>query len=389
MCVVMLLALRLPFIEKMTKGLDKSYHLHKWFGISAVIVAISHWVCAVGAKYAVGWGLLEKPERTPKSIDPDSLVAVLRPFRHSAEMLGELFFYLMVVLAVISLLHHIGYKVFKLSHKLMAVCFIVTGYHSAMLISPAYWNSPITYVTLTVIIIGIGAALWSLAGKIGKKQTYDSVVSSFTHDRCNQVTDLRLSAEGWPGHKNGQFVYLNFGGDNIHPFTIAGLCNKTTQLRFLIKELGDFTSVLKSSLTVGQPVSIEGPYGKFDFDDTNDQLWIAGGIGIAAFKAELQARQHLTVEKSVTLYYCTLRPSETLISELKKEASLANIVLKVIDGRSDPLLTVAILQSTYEDLTARSIWFCGPTNFSNQLKKDLTGIGYNLNLFHQEYFSMR
>ncbi|MCQ1058021.1 ferric reductase-like transmembrane domain-containing protein [Photobacterium sp. ZSDE20] len=42
--MVMVLALRLPFIERLTSGLDKSYRLHKWLAIYGVIFGTVHWL---------------------------------------------------------------------------------------------------------------------------------------------------------------------------------------------------------------------------------------------------------------------------------------------------------------------------------------------------------
>jgi len=389
MSVVIVLALRLPLVERFTQGLDKAYHLHKWLGISALLSAIIHWICAVGPKYAIGWGMLEKPARHHQNIDPDSLVALIRPLRSVAEELGELFFYAMLLLGVLSLLSLVGYKLFKLSHKLMAISFIGIAYHSAVLLSPSYWSYPITYITLIIIAIGLLAAIWSLSGKIGKKRTYEAYVQTFSHDDDNQVTDLCLSVPAWQGHISGQFAYLNFGGNNIHPFTIANADHKEGKLHFLIKELGDFTKQLKNNLAIGQKISIEGPYGKFDFNDQHDQLWIAGGIGIAAFRGMLQARQSVSFKKSITLYYCTLNPSIELIKALQQEADLAKVDLRISDGRHDPLLTVTLLNTHHTDLKARSIWFCGPVKFSHKLTQDLSAMDYDLTKFHREYFSMR
>ncbi|CAG22073.1 ferric reductase-like transmembrane domain-containing protein [Photobacterium profundum] len=389
MTMVMLLALRLSFIERLTQGLDKSYHLHKWMGIGALVTAVIHWMIAIVPKYLVRWDMLEKPVRTQNVLNPDSLYSIIRPLRSGAEGLGEWAFYVMLVLGGISLLGAIGYKTFKLSHKLMSACFLVIAYHSAILIKHSYWPYIITYLILAIIACGMFAAVWSLCGKIGKKRAFKAHVSGFSHDNDNQVTDLRLSVKDWPGHRRGQFAYVNIGNHEPHPFTIASVDRSDGQLRFLVKELGDFTAKLKTQLVLGQSATIEGPYGQFNFDDTHPQIWIGGGIGIATFKAALQQRQNSSAIKPVTLYYCTSNPSSRFISELEREAIKAHVTLKIIDGRSQPYLTVDQLLSRHPDIQCNSIWFCGPIAFSNQLTQDLTAIGYDLDLFHREYFSMR
>ena len=53
MSVAMILAMRLPVLENWLNELDKSYRLHKWLGIAALITAIAHWVAVNGLKWAM------------------------------------------------------------------------------------------------------------------------------------------------------------------------------------------------------------------------------------------------------------------------------------------------------------------------------------------------
>lgn len=54
MSVGMLLALRPVRLEPWLGGLDKAYRLHKWLGISGLVIAIVHWAWAKVPKWAVG-----------------------------------------------------------------------------------------------------------------------------------------------------------------------------------------------------------------------------------------------------------------------------------------------------------------------------------------------
>lgn len=67
MSIAMLLALRPTWLEPHLDGLDKMYRLHKWLGISALVVSVLHWWWAKGTKWMVGWGWLEKPARKPNA----------------------------------------------------------------------------------------------------------------------------------------------------------------------------------------------------------------------------------------------------------------------------------------------------------------------------------
>ncbi|WP_400165331.1 FAD-binding oxidoreductase [Escherichia coli] len=65
----------------------------------------------------------------------------------------------------------------------------------------------------------------------------------------------------------GQFAFLTFAhSKESHPFTIASYTKEKNTLRFAIKNLGDYTSTLASSIKIGQSAFVEGPWGKFDLD---------------------------------------------------------------------------------------------------------------------------
>ncbi|MGY5453184.1 ferredoxin reductase family protein [Agarivorans sp. MS3-6] len=388
MSLTMLLALRLPLIEQFTRGLDKSYRLHKWTGIAAVSTGAVHWLIAIVPKYLVGAGLLERPIKGGGPNNPDSFYALVKPLRGLAEQLGELAFYTLVVLSIVAVVGLIRYKGFKLSHKLMSVAFLVIAFHSAILIKHSYWPYPITYFCLTLIAAGSLAAVYSLLGRIGKSKHYLAKVASFNFSAQNKVVDLQLNVPRWRGHHSGQFAFVQFPGEEPHPFTIASAYSESGNMRFMIKELGDFTSTLKNTLSIGQAVKVEGPYGCFNFSDPAPQLWLAGGIGIAAFKAILEERQSSMNNVKTDLYYCTDTPDEQLIDELQQQAVNANVTLTIVD-KQEPLLCVETLQQQINDLLTRKIWFCGPVKFSAAIKRDLSKQGYNLAHYHEELFEMR
>ncbi len=63
MSIGMILALRLNWLEGWLNGLDKSYRLHKWLGIMALVTSVLHWVASELPKWMVSLGLFSPPER--------------------------------------------------------------------------------------------------------------------------------------------------------------------------------------------------------------------------------------------------------------------------------------------------------------------------------------
>ncbi|EDL55392.1 hypothetical oxidoreductase [Vibrio mediterranei AK1] len=387
--LVMLLALRLPLIENFTRGLDKSYRLHKWVAIYAVIIGVIHWLLAIVPKQLVRAGYLERPQRGASSIDPDSFYALIRPLRGSAETMGEWTLYLFVVLTVLALFAPVRYKFFRWTHKLMAIAFIAIGYHSLILLKHSYWDNIITPITVFVVLAGITAAILSVIGWIGKDNKHAGTISEVVYSKENHTTRLSVHLPSWRGHLAGQFAFVRIGSEEPHPFTIASVDSKQRNVSFLIKALGDFTGNIHKQVQIGQQIEVEGPYGKFDFDDSKKQLWIAGGIGCAAFKARLDELAQQPDRGGVVFYYCTESPSPSLIIEMESAARKANVEFHVIDNRLKPFLSIEQIRQKYPDIAQRSIWFCGPVGFRKALLAQLKAIRFDTKNFHSELFNFR
>lgn len=387
--LTILLALRLPVIENFTRGLDKSYRLHKWVGIYAVIIGAIHWLLAIVPKQMVRSGYLERPRHGKSSVDPDSFYAVIRPLRDSAEIMGEWTLYLFIGLTLLALLASVKYNVFKWSHKLMAIAFIIIGYHSLILLKHSYWDNLITPVTMIVVLAGIVGSVLSLAGLIGRKNKHSGSVTEVNHNQENNTTRITVHLPTWRGHQAGQFAFIKIGDEEPHPFTIASVDSELRNISFLIKALGDFTVDIHNQVEIGQSIEIEGPYGKFDFDDKKKQIWIAGGIGCAAFKARLDELAQSPSQNNVVFYYCTEDPSPSLIEEMAEAASKANVEFHVINNQREPFLSIEQIGQKHPDIAQRSIWFCGPLGFKNALLGQLKAIRYNTENFHSELFKFR
>jgi len=116
------------------------------------------------------------------------------------------------------------------------------------------------------------------------------VVNKIEFHREVRVLALDVQIKGrWSGHESGQFVFVTFdASEGAHPFTISSAWTGDGHMQFLIKDLGDYTKVLPATLKVGDPVKIEGPYGRFNFSGTRRrQIWVGGGIGVTPFVARL------------------------------------------------------------------------------------------------------
>lgn len=394
MGIAMLLALRPTWLERHLDGLDKMYRLHKWLGIGALVAAVLHWWMATGTKWMVGWGWLERPVRQPRPAETlGTIEGWLRSQRGLAESIGEWVFYVAVVLIVLALIKRFPYHLFVKTHKWLAAAYLALVYHSVVLVKFDYWTQPVGWVLAAVMLAGCAAAVLALLGRIGAGRKVQGTIESLTEYPALRVLETTVVvSQGWPGHAAGQFAFVTSDrNEGAHPYTIASAWKQADpRLTFITKALGDHTSHLRESLKVGMPVTVEGPYGCFDFEDTQPhQIWIGAGIGITPFVARLKHRAANPHTRTVDLFHPTADYEQAAIDRLTADAAAAGVQLHLLVDERDGRLNGQRIREAVPQWRNASIWFCGPAGFGQALREDFCSNGLPADRFHQELFEMR
>ena len=387
-----MLAIRPVAIESFFGGLDKAYRLHKWLGITALVVSIIHWGWAQIPRWLVGWGWLTKPARKPAV---EETVAIFRFFRNQrglAEQIGEWAFYLAVVLIALALIKRFPYRHFFRTHRLLAILYLCLAFHSVVLMKFGYWSEPIGPLMGALMTGGSLAACVSLLRKVGYRRRAVGVIDELVHHTDNRVLKVALTLKDrWSGHDAGQFAFVTFNRDEgPHPFTISSAWRGDGKMFFLIKGLGDYTDTLPTALKVGDMAVVEGPYGRFSFGgDAKRQIWVAGGIGITPFVARMQALTKAPDGKDIDLFYSTSAPDAEFIGKLRRRANEAGVRLHVLVADVDGRLTVERICAVVPEWKSADLWFCGPAGFGQALREGFVKRGMSPDDFHQELFEMR
>ena len=394
MSVAMLLALRPKWLEPHLDGLDKMYRLHKWLGIAALVVGIIHWWWGKGTKWMVGWGWLEKPARKP--VAGETLGAVegwLRSQRGFAESVGEWAFYAAAVLIVLALVRRFPYHWFVRTHKWIAVAYLALAYHSAVLTKVDYWSQPVGWLLAALLLGGGVAALLTLTGRIGAGRKVPGIIAGLTDYPALSVLETAVVLkDGWRGHAAGQFAFVTSDrSEGAHPYTIASAWNPADRrLVFITKALGDHTSRLRERLKIGMPVTVEGPYGCFDFEDAQPhQVWVGAGIGITPFIARMKQRATTPDAKTIDLFHPTAEFEQAAIDRLAADAEAAGVRLHLLVDGKDGRLNGERIRAAVPEWRSASIRFCGPPGFGQALREDFLAHGLPPGHFHQELFQMR
>ncbi len=360
-CLNFLLSTRNRTIEKWFGGLDKMYIHHRYLAIASLVLLFVHITISDQLKTS----------------DQVNLRIVM----------GGLSLFIFVVIAGITLFSKkIDYGKWKKIHAFMLIPYVVGLIH--VLISSKYALLDFSLLSiwfLLTAVIGIASAIYTIF-------FYERI--QFKHKgTITKVTRLNPSVLEWEitldkpiVYKKGQFIFIKVFQKGIdvesHPFSISG--GDGSQILLTTKNSGDFTKQLYDSLKADARVEIDGPYGFFDFDQGNqNQLWIAGGIGITPFMAYLRENQ---ISQTVDFYYSyqgeAVSVYKTFLEKYQKKNSnfkthfIDTSTMKMLDFEGYPLQ-----QNT-------SVYMCGPQKMMDHFNKFFKKNYKNIDL-HYEAFKFR
>ncbi len=392
MSLIMLLALRPAWLEGPLGGMDKIYRLHKWAGILAIGAGAAHWLIKLAStplKALVGTE--GRPAR-------DAVLTMLADSRGLAKDLGEWTLYALLAMLAITLWRRFPYHAWRIVHRAMPLAYLVLVFHTLALAPVYYWTGPTGALLLPLMAGGAGAALLALAGRIGRGRRIAGRVTRLVQ-RPGDILEVTCElGPRWPGHAAGQFAFVTFDRrEGAHPFTIASAPHPGRHdVTFQIKALGDYTRRLAATLRAGAPVTVEGPYGRFERPAdpaAGPQVWVAGGIGITPFLAWLEAaRDAPGGHPPVWLHYCVRDAgADPFVEELRQRCErLDNVTLHVHSAAQGQRLdATALAQGEVAAGRVADVWYCGPAGLAAALRKGLRRLGRGRVHWHQEAFDMR
>ena len=395
MTVSVILAMRMRVVERLVGGLDTHYRLHKWLGITAAIFALAHWL-SKKYKWLIELGLFDREN----FVTPNGTVNFFQhnnffnPLESIAKDLGEWSLYALLLLAMLALWKKFPYRYFFKTHRILAVIYLVLAFHTLILFGKINWLTPIGVLIFVFLVLGIAAALTSLFKQIGVSHRASGRISQIRLHEDGKVTEVEVSlSTPWEGHKEGQFAFVTFDvSEGHHPFTLSASWKEDSILKFYIKQLGDYTRTLGHTLNIGDEVTVEGPYGRFDLAaDHEPQIWIAGGIGITPFLSRLESLTQIPKSQSqpITLFYSARHSDHALIEHVKTLTQHAGVPMHLSISGKDPAVTAQEICDRVPNFQHHTVWFCGASRFGEIIKRGLLRKGLRSRRFHQELFELR
>jgi len=371
----LILAGRFKWLDKHFKGLDKVYYNHSRIGSIAFSMLLFHPLMLV-VRYL--------------AISTQMGANFFIPFNDISITWGIFSLLLMIILISFTFYIKFKYNIWKISHKFMTVAFFLGVIHTFMISSDVSRNTFLRYYILGLAFV----ALFTIC----RKAYFDYLVNNNFKYKVKNIIQLNkdiLEIEMEAYHKkmiftSGQFAFFSFKSllvkSESHPFSISSSPNDNN-LKITVKNLGDYTGRL-FNLKIGDFVMVDGPYGNFSYKKAKkqNQIWIAGGIGITPFYSMAQS---LESGYKVDLYYSVKENLEAvyakeLIELTKKNPSFR---FKLWNTTERGYVNGRVVTDLSSGLKDKEIFLCGPSVFMESLKEQFVSLGVDIKKIHYENFN--
>ncbi|MFD4602968.1 ferric reductase-like transmembrane domain-containing protein [Streptomyces sp. NPDC058464] len=278
MATNLLLATRLPVLERLFGPLDRVYVAHRLIGTGiAGLLGLHLVLIPIASEVDRGKSILDN-------------LGVAVPLG----VLGALLLFGSIALAMNT---KVPYDKWQRVHMATGLAFLVLTAHMASAVS--LWFSvagPLGGLLGFFALLGLTSLIVRVVGKARGGVRY-TIVETLRRERGIEIVMQPEGARRIAQQRSGQFVFLTAtagGARETHPFTLTS-AEGDGRISILIRPSGDWSSAAQTGLAVADQVRVEGPFGAFTPspgpDAEQHQVWIAGGAGITPFLSVLRTAQ--------------------------------------------------------------------------------------------------
>jgi predicted ferric reductase len=357
----MLLASRIEFVHMLFGGFDRTYIWHRLFSLLAVLTM---------------WLHIQAENDVSNAIMPfgEDMAELGYELAESAETA-------VIVLTVISVFKILPYAIWKLSHKLFIVPFLLGAFHfitseNTFELFSAWSNYFLVFVSVGTLaflhrLIAIDLGLSYRAYKVTQIENFEDylAVSVRPNRKLRRETPMP-----------GQFIFLSFpeSSKEQHPFSISEFDEDKITVR--IAKTGDWTEKLAKRISVGSRAMASKPTGELKLDSprAESRVWFAAGSGAAPY---LSSKSFIR-DAQPTKFVYSYRGEESAMA-LAKLRSLAiesdNFELVEINTALRPRLT----DEEIRDFTTSQshVVACGPEALIDSVRRNSRGKTFDFEMF--------
>lgn len=368
-------------------GIDVILQYHRQIALMAVLAILAHPVILF--------------------IDNPSRLELLNPFGGNwasrAGIASILCLFAIVITSVYRERLGLRYELWRLMHLVFGIGAIALAQiHVSMagLYTNNSWKHAIWIVSAAAMV---GLALYLRLIKPAWQRNYRWEVSG-VQELPGKTWSISLRAVGHQGmrFRPGQFAWIKLAGSPFtleeHPFSFSSSAERSDELVFGIKELGDFTGRL-GEIAEGTRAYLDGPHGAFSIDryPAVGYIFISGGIGITPMMSFLNTMADRKDPRPV-LHIHAEKSLEEIAYRKELEELSGRLDLDVVYVLEDPpdgwsgesgFVTAEILERHIpSDAISRMFFVCGPGPMMDAVENALRDMGVDREQVQMEVFKL-
>jgi len=367
----LLLMLREPRLASSLGGLERMYRWHHWAGMAAYVLLMVHPLLLAGDAWPNNRQLAWQ---------------TLSPFDQGWPVwLGWLSLLILMAGVAVTFERSIPYRTWRWLHIGLGLAVLLGLLHLVLLgIDEPVW--PIFGLAAVFLGWRIVREDFGLAAQPYIVQSTKTVAQGMVEISLKPLSEAVAVTPG-------QFVLVAFfagpkfrGCGEFHPFTVSAL-GVSGEIQVGVKALGDCTQRIQS-IEPGVMARVHGAFGNFlPNRPSSPQLWVAGGIGITPFLAQMRAG--LLKQQTLLLYLYRAEADAAFIDEIKAMAARdPNLSLRAVaTGKDAPDLSRLLPDAVA--LAQHDCYLCGPPGMVAGLRKALNLKGITPRHIHFENFEFR
>ncbi len=359
-------------------GLDRVMRLHRAVGILALLLLLAHPALLLVATHG------HLPLQWQVALGAGALLVLI---------LG-------VLAALLFRSLHVDYNRWRVIHKAM-ILVVVLGYvHSRAVGEDLLTSRGLRAWWTALLVAAVGVFVWRnvVVPRWGRRSFRVGAVTA----EARGVWTIQLAPEdGLPlRHRPGQFVFLTLLRAGLpreeHPFTISSSPTQAGFITVTIKESGDFTRTIGLTRP-GDRALVEGPFGRFSLvhHDAERFLFISAGVGSTPIASMLRFLRD-TADPRPVLFLCANRTEADI--PFREELNRLPVSMKVVHVLSRPeaswrgarghLDEVSLRDLAGASLSMATVFLCGPSAFTQELRRSLMRLGVQGARIHSERFAV-
>lgn len=191
--------------------------------------------------------------------------------------------------------------------------------------------------------------------------------------RTHDVKSFRFARPGTLVFKAGQFMFVTLkmdGQDARKPLSISSSPTERGYIEFTKKLTGHPFSARLAELKVGDPLTIEAPFGDFTFEgEFNSIALLSGGVGITPLRSICKFCTDMVLDTKITLLYGNRSESDIVFREDLERMCTQNKNLKVVFTLAQPgidwkgytgNIDIGMIKKEVPEYSEAAFYLCGP-----------------------------